>query len=350
MIFFIYPSPSAFSATKLSFDVGGGYVGNLYADSFSVSNIYLLNTISASYYRPGKVALNCGYGLSYYEYDSNNIINNLYHTATISVFDKRRNRKTKWALTGFASLKDYTDESSTYNNMKLSIKAEFSNYPRSSLQIIGDYRLGYSDYANYDILRNIEHQARIGLSKTFQSKTTVKTTVIYGVRSFPDGGSSFDWTGARINMSQSVNLKTGIAVIYFHRWSSDDTRPLSSFYIISGVTSYWDPWDGDQFDMSIKRILPRAVLSKLNFRLWRREFSYDQKMQSEIPWLEGKPGRVDSGWSANLKLDRQFNIERIFVRSIKTSLMAGYLANKSDDDYYEFNDHIIKGNSRINIF
>lgn len=348
VIFFIFAAAPVFASADLYFESGGGYAGNLYADSFNIGNYYMQNTASFTYFRPGTTGFRLQYDFSYYEYDVNNLISNFYHRAGVSVFDRRYTKRFKWSLSAFGAIKDYIDPEATFNNGRAWLDVETSYYLTPSLRADFDYRFTYSDYSDYDILRHIENSAELSLAKTFPTKTTLNSAISYSSRSFSDN-PDIGWVSLQAGLSQSIDLKTGIGVKIMQRWSSDYTRPLSSFYIISGVTSYWDPWDGQQAELTVKRILPRAFLSNLYLRFWNRKFTYDSTMQSELYWLDGKTGRNDTGWSVNLNLRRQFNIKNRILKSVVLSLAAGYLSNDSDDPYYQFGDKFATASLRLNV-
>ncbi len=348
-VVFAYAPSAAQIRPRLSVSMEGGYAGNLYADSFGIDNTYLYSAAAASIYHSGKISLSCGYGLGYLEYDTNDIINNFIHMFTVSAFDRRVKRKIRWGLAANAAVKDYADDSSMFNSNKFLLKSDISYYLNSSLQIRGSYDLVISEYTEYDVLKNIEHRIQLDLTKTFPTKTTLKAELSYGQRSFTSGNSTFNWIGSLLRVSQSVDSKTGMAISYHYRLASEDTRPLSSFYVISGVTQYWDPWDGGQFELSIKRILPLAMVSYFDLELWDRSFAYDEVMRSELPWIDGKTGRDDNGWALGLRLLRQFNFDNVPLQYLKLSLGSGYLSNGSSDEYYEYDDLLVTGKQELNI-
>ncbi len=360
---FVIPS-SAIAYQNISVGLGGGYSGNLFSDSFAVGNSYLLNNISLSTVHFSDIRLKVYYDLSYYQYDTGDFINNLFHVPGIALYRRDPAQNLKWGVEIAAALKDYIDKEANYDNWRLLATGDISYYILPGLQIKGKYRAIKSGYDDYEILDNLEHLGEAEVAATFPSKTTVRGSMRYGRRAFDEEDlapsrpgmipvthdNKYDWVEAELGASQSLGMKTGVSLLFTNRWSSSGARPLFSYYIISGITSYWDPWDGFQSELALKRILPFAVVSKLKAGYWDRKFTYDDKLTLRLPWLRGKTGRRDRGWSAGLELNRQFGRKLFISRSLSVSIGAGYTSNDSDDPFYDYEYLSATSNLTIRIF
>jgi len=335
---------------RLEIGIGAGYSDNLYADSLTIGNSYLLNNISFSSAHFTRVRVKMFYRFSYYEYDTNNNISNFVHSPGIAVYNKKRNARFKWGVIAYGNLKDYLSDSSVLNNNRIAINADCSYYFKSGLRLKSKYNSKNSTYANFDILNNIEHDFELVTVKTFFSKTTAFLKLRYSIRYFDEGDTDYNWIDTELKLAQSLNIRTGLSISFLNRVSSEGTRPLSSFFIISGVTSYWDPWDGQQVKLSMKRILPSAVISVIDVTFWDREFSYDQQMQEELPWIEGETGRNDTGWSAEIKLRRQFNLSSRYGKFVSLFLSGGFYSNDSDDSFYSYDNYYFNSNLKFTVF
>lgn len=329
---------------------GGGYSNNLYADSFNLGNSYLYNTIRLSSTHFNRTRVRLFYELSYYEYDTNNLINNFLHSPGVEIYNTVRGSRFKWSLSARGFIKQYTDELSTFDNNRYRFDFGASYYLKPGLQVKGGYQGEISSYADYDVLANKQHNLEIDLAKTFPSKTTLNLGLAHTFRNFDEGDATYGWTDFGAEVAQSLNIRTGVSLSYFERFSSGGSRPLSTFYIISGVSAYWDSWDGRQANLGVKRILPYGILSKMETFFWHRKFNYDQEISSQLPWLAGKSSRKDNGFAINAYIRRQFNLNSGYGKYIAASIFGGYSVNNSDDDYYSYNNYFIECGIEYSVF
>lgn len=334
----------------LTASLGAGYTDNLYADSFGLGNSYLINTIklSSSHFR--KIKLRLFYELTYYEYDTYNLINNLLHSPGVSIYSNDRSSRFRWSLTGRGYFKKYTDEISSFDNNRLRFDLDASYFIRPGLQLKAGYQGEMSSYSEYDVLENDRHGFELEAAKTFPSRTTLNLGLAFTLRDFKDGNSTYSWTDLGFQIAQSLNIRTGLSISYLERIPSDGSRPLSTFYIISGVSAYWDSWRGRQARLSLKRILPSAILSRLELLWWDRKFDYDPEISAELPWLAGKSSRKDDGFSVSMYLRRQFNLRPGFGKYLAVSFSGAYGNNSSDDEYYSFSEYYIESSIEYSAF
>jgi hypothetical protein len=341
-IIILTPGHDALSRPGLTASLGAGYSNNLYADSFGLGNSYLYNGIRLSSTHFNRIRVRLFYELTYYEYDTNNLINNLTHSPGISIYRTVRGSRFKWSFTTRGYIKKYTDDLSTFDNNRIRFDLDASYFIMRGLQVQGGYQGELSSYADYEVLENARHLFEIDIARTFPSKTTLNIGVAHTLRHFTDGNTTYNWTDIGIKAAQSLNIRTGLGISYLERFSSDGSRPLSTFYIISGVSAYWDSWEGRQVRLSLKRILPWTVLSRMEFLWWDRKFNYDQQITDELPWLQGKSSRNDNGFTVDANLRRQFNLRRGYGKNVAIIFSGGYSENSSDDDYYSFNNYYIE--------
>jgi len=341
-IILLNPWHDACSRPGLSATTGAGYSNNLYADSFSLGNSYLYNGIKLSSTHFDRTRVRLFYELTYYEYDTKNIINNLSHSPGLAVYRTIRGSRFKWNFTTRGYIKKYTDDLSTFDNNRIRFDLDGSYFLMRGLQVQGGYQGELSSYADYDVLENSRHRFEIDMARTFPSKTTLNISAAHTLRNFKDGNTSYNWTDIGFKIAQSLDIRTGISLSYLERFSSDGSRPLSTFYIISGVSAYWDSWEGRQAILSLKRILPSAILSRTELLWWNRKFNYDQQISEELPWLAGKSSRFDYGFAIFSYLRRQFNLRPGFGKYVALSLTGGLIKNWSDDDYYRFDNYYIE--------
>lgn len=335
---------------NLSVNIGGGYAGNLYADSFNIGNSYLQNGVALSSTNYDLIKFKFYYNLTYYEYDTNNDINSLFHVPGIALYRRQPGERLKWGVNLFAIIKDYTDKKFNMDNYRIFWTGDIGYYFKPGVQARAQYRGTSWKYMSYDNMSNTEHWLETEMTLTLASKTTLRTDLRYARREFTTDNKSFDWADGELGFSQSLDLKTGVGGSAMKRWSDGGTRPLSSYYIISGITAYWDPWDGYQMEAFVKRILPCAIVSKIEGGYYRRHFRYDAALQQEIPWLAGKDGRTDKGWLIHANLRRQFNLRGSANRSITVILDGGYQSNDSDEPFYKYNSLFANMNLEINLF
>lgn len=347
-LFFIQQT-SAIAGQYLTAGLGGGYSSNLFSDSFAVGNSYALYNITYSGANFDKIRLKYYYDLSYYQYDVGDVLNNVIHTPGISVYNRDRNKNLNWGIDMFAVMRDYVDPDFLLDNSRYHLSSDISYYFLPGFQGRLKYRLSKSDYEYHGNLNYYEHLAETELVTTLPTRTTFRGMARYSSRSFDLGGSYY-WLDEEIGISQSINMKTGIGIRLKNRWSGNGYRPISSYYIISGINSYWDPWRGIQVESSIKRILPLAIVSNLEFSYWNRIFAYDPKLQQRLSWLNGISGRTDRGWIARIDFNKQMALSLPTPRAFNVSFTLGYSDNKSDDDYYKYRYFYVATNLKVRLF
>jgi hypothetical protein len=335
---------------NLSVNVGGGYAANLYADSFNVGNSYLINNVAFSSTNFEPAHLKLYYSVSYMVHNTNDVINNFFQVLGANLYRRDKAQRFKWGIDLFGAVKNYADGNSDFNNYRLFLVADAAYYVSPAIQIKGVYRDTRSKFLHFESLDYLEHRLESEGSLTLPSRTTIRCSATYTNRMFDEDSRRFDWVEIELGASQSIDIRTGASLSIQRRFSGGGTRPISTYFILSGITPYWDPWDGYQGELSIKRILPFAVVSKTWFGYWIREFSYDQLLRERLRWLFSRTGRTDDGYAVKLGLSRQFNLAWSVGRAIAISLNGGYLWNNSDDPFYEYDNYFIDANLEFRLF
>lgn len=347
-LFFIF-STAIFAGQYLSAGLGGGYSSNLFADSFAIGNSYtqLNATYSGTSFNKVKLKYYCDY--VYYTYDVGDVLNNFILTSGIGLADRDRSKQLNWGIETYGAMKDYVDPDLDFDNSRYYLTADMSYYFLPGFQGRILYALTKSDYQFYGSLNYLEHQAECEIVTTLPTRTTFRGKARYASRSFDLGGDYY-WIDEELAVSQSIDIKTGFNIKLKNRWSGDGRRPLSSYYVISGITSYWDPWRGSQVETSIKRIMPYAIVSTLELCYWSRIFTYDKILQQRLTWLDGADGRKDQGWTARIVFDRQLAVNLPVPQIINLTITGGYSDNHSNDDYYNYRYYYVTTNLRVRVF
>jgi hypothetical protein len=351
LLLFIWPLwlASARAEQSLSIDIGGGYAANLYADSFDIGNSYLVNALSFSSAHFDPARLKLYYSLSYLEHNTNDIVNNFFQVLGANLYRRERSGRFKWGIDLFGAAKNYVDGNSDFDNYRIFLVADAAYYISPGLQIKGIYRDTRSIYAHFSSLDNFEHRIDLETALTLPSHSTLRGTARYATRMFDEDSRRFEWIDIELGASQSLGIATGIGVKFMRRWSGDGSRPLSTYFILSGITPYWDPWEGNQAEFSAKRILPFAVVSDIDVSYWRRQFSYDDLIRERLPWLRQRADRTDEGFLVKLGIRRQFNIDYRIGRAVAISTGGGYLSNDSNDPFYEYDNYFINADLEFRI-
>jgi hypothetical protein len=347
-LFFIIQT-SLFGGQYLSAGLGGGYSSNLFADSFAIGNSYALYnaTYSGTNFNTTQLRYYCDF--SYYQYDVGDVLNNIVLTPGIALASRDRSRQFNWGIETYGTMKDYVDPDLDFDNSRYYLTGDMSYYFLPGFQSRLLYSLTKSDYQFYGNLNYFEHQAENEIIATLPTRTTFRGAARYSFRSFDERGSYY-WLEQEIAVSQSINMKTGFNIKLKNRWSGDGTRPISSYYVISGITSYWDPWRGVQLESSLKRIMPFAIVSNLELCYWSRIFSYARILQQKLSWLDNATGRTDRGWTARISFNKQIALGLPTPRSMNLSFTAGYSDNQSNDDYYNYRYYYLATNLKVRLF
>jgi hypothetical protein len=333
----------------LSAESGGGYSSNLYADSFSIGDSYMFGAFTISHSSFTKTIFRVYYDLAYYQYDTRNSINQFDHLAGLTLFRKQLGERVKWSIDLAGTYRDYADANANYDNYKFYAYGNLAYYLISGTQMNFGYQLKQMKYNDFAELNHLEHRLSAFVSQTLPSRTTIKGSVDYSLRNFDIDNSNVDWLDLELRLSQSIDIRTGVAGSGMVRFAGSGTRPLSSYTVISGVTTYWDPWDGYQFNLFGKRILPWGLVSIANFNYWHREFDYTDTQTDELPWLSPSGKRIDNGQNVELELTRQLNLNSNYARALKLSLVGGYLTNDSDDPYYDYGYYYVNLSVKLEI-
>ena len=350
LIAFFCISSSAYAYQDVSLGVLGGYAGNLFADSFNIGNSYLVSNVSVASVNFQNIKLRLSYDFYYTDYNTDNPINNMFHIPGITVYQRNRNRRFRWGISSYLSFKDYVNSEATFDSRRFYGIADCSYYLTRGLQAKAQYKINRFQYSNYHSLDIIEHGLEAEVVNTMPTRTTLRGTLRYGIRQFDEDKITFHWYDTEGAVSQSLDLKTGISLTFSRRWSNGGTRPLSTYYIISGITSFWDPWKGNQVGLSIKRILPFAIVMKLDGEYWNRRFTYDPVIRNQFWWLRFSEGRWDDGWLAKTDLSYQFNRFYLIGKTVRLNAVAGYSSNNSNDSYYSYDGIFAQGRMEIQIF
>jgi hypothetical protein len=337
------------ASQNLDVSIGGGYSGNLFADSFSIGNSYLANGLSFSSINFNKIKFKLYYDFYYYQYDTGDLINSTIHLPGITVYRRSQGEKLKWGVDMFAAVKDYIDARALFDNARYFASGDISYYFSPGFQFKLLYRAGKSDYKNYGSLNYLEHLAESEAIATFPTKTTFRGLLRYCQRNF-DLETSYYWFDEEFGISQSLGSRTGLSIRLLNRWSGNGIRPIPSYRIISGISSYWDPWRGIQLESGLRRILPWEIVGNLNAGYWQRIFTYDDELRFRFPWLRLHPGRTDRGWISKLELNRQFKLGLPLPRLFNFTIAFGYIDNRSDDPYYKYHYFFAGTNLKIKIF
>ncbi len=350
LLFCLLGLAPAHAYQNLSAIVGGGYAANLYADSFGVGNSYLVNGLAFSSTNFEPTHLRLYYNISYLEHNTNDIVNNFFQVLGANLFRRDRGGRFKWGIDLFAAAKNYSHGNSDFNNYRIFLVADASYYLSPALQVSGSYRDTRANFLHFESLDYFEHRIEAEATLTLPTRTTIRGSAAYSTRSFDEDSRRFDWADAELGASQSIDIRTGLSLSVRRRFSGAGSRPISTYFILSGITPYWDPWDGYQAEFSVKRILPLAVVSRAEFGYWHREFSYDQLLRERLRWLFSRAGRTDKGWMMKLALTRQYNFAWRVGRATILTLAGGYLSNRSDDPFYEYDDYFIDTNLEFRLF
>jgi hypothetical protein len=340
----------AYAYQNLSVNVGGGYAANLYADSFNFGNSYLVNNVAFSSTNFESTRLKLYYSVSYLEHNTNDIINNFIQVLGANLYNRDRGNRFKWGIDLYAATKNYAVGNSDFNNYRIFLVADAAYYISPALQVKGIYRDTRSKFLHFESLDYLEHRLESEAAWTLPSRTTIRGSAAYTTRMFDEDSKRFDWFEVELGASQSVDIRTGISLSAQRRFAGGGTRPISTYFILSGITPYWDPWDGYQAELSIKRILPLAIVSKAEFGYWIREFSYDPLLRERLRWLFRRAGRTDDGWLVRLGLTRQQNIGWKVGRAAILAIGGGFLSNNSDDPFYEYDNYFIDANLELRLF
>jgi hypothetical protein len=274
----------------------------------------------------------------------------MFQIPGIAVYQRSRNSRFRWGISSYLSFKDYTNSQTSFDSRRFYGIADGSYYLTRGIQAKAQYKFNRFQYSNYSSLDIIEHTLETELVGTMPTKTTLRGTLRYGVRQFDEDKITFHWYDTESAVSQSLDSKTGISLVFSHRYSSGGTRPLSTYNIISGITSFWDPWKGNLVDLSLKRILPFAIVMKIDSEYWNRRFSYDPIIRNQFWWLRYTEGRWDEGWLSRADLSYQFNKFFLIKRTVRLSAIAGYNSNNSNDSYYDYDGIFAQGRLEIQIF
>ncbi|MHB2148748.1 hypothetical protein ACX8XP_06800 [Calditrichota bacterium LG25] len=230
------------------------------------------------------------------------------------------------------------------------------------------YNFRYREYSNLPELSNSRHYLFIQANKSLPTRTTLIVEADYGYKSFAgQQAETFIGRRGRMNVSyytepatipslshvillarvaQSLHPKIGMFVQYKKQISlSDQTDYLNADDYYQDEELFDDPfsYEMERFTAQITWLLPAKTSLKISGS------SYDKNYISEQAYISADDSvglggvRTDNGKTLNVSLEKSFNLNKTWIKTLTFSLYYVHLINESNSYWYDYKNSVISG-------
>ena len=334
--------------------------------SVSQHTAYYSNSFYNSYQLPD---LNNNLGLSLQHLIINDARqSHLYYNLNVNTFreySNRFNHNHEFGYDGIISSKD--ENYAVYFGLSVSRnldKEEYKIYDHatSDLYLNMKYylienlisRIGYIlTKRTYDELPGfsyLEHLFYIRLNTYVQSGTSLSMYINYGLKDYKSADSysvttpPIDQLVIYTKIAQSLSSKSSISLSYLTRYkpglADGQTNVINTSLIFTEDELFDDRYgySGDEISSQFIYYLPYKVKSEVGIGAIRKRYHhrlvYDQ--YGESAYFDDV-NRSDVRYYSWLNLSRAFNLDN-FIHTATAYLSSGYLRNKSNNVYYDFDN------------
>ena len=237
------------------------------------------------------------------------------------------------------------DELSVYDLSQLSAYSNYRHFLNETDYLLAGYLFFYNDYKNFDSFTHFEHKGFLKYSSTFSTKTTLSLGSemdfkIYKIRyNSPDIADNISQWKSYIHVAQNVFESTGISgYIQYRKNLTQGNRYINyTDYVYYEEEIFNDAYSNDGFEAgtNLTQLISDEVMLKGEFIYTQRNFN---NLNVALPdGTETDVLRKDNYYAFGAEL--QFNLYGL-VKGLELSLSYNYLLNKSNDYFYDYDNHL----------
>ena len=343
----ILSTESVYSQFSLSTKFENYYDDNIYNNAYKISDYINSFSLNSSYDFESEINNLDFYYINNLSYFQKNIFKSsnshkfgIVNTLLVSEDENPLNIGANY------SFRKNREELKLFDFSQLLAYANYRHFINESDFLLFGYLFSENNYADLSSFSYYENKGFIKYSATFQTKTTLMIgSEIYFKNyiekiSLQNDANNSSQLGAYINLSQSLNDNTGIAVyVYFRKNINSCTRYLYSdslIYYEEEIFNDLYSHEGYEAGLSLTQIILSTIIAKF-------EFAYNEKSFSNLPaaaidGYELSENRKDNQFALGLEL--QFNLHN-FINGLSASCTFNYINNNSNDAFYHYDNQML---------
>jgi len=232
-----------------------------------------------------------------------------------------------------------------FNNIRFSTNKSF---------YIGGITSEYLLYPNLESQNNIKTNVFLRWQKSYQSRTTLKTVLLYGYNryfnksvfigdelEFVNSSDFADRISFEFLVAQSITDLLGISLNLEYSnllHSSERYIKINSDYIYSEEEIFNDPFDYNLYDISLQltKVFQNNVSAQIIGTLQNRDYVNQRALDLNGNIMNENILRQDNRKLLNFNISKEFDISMIAVKSLAVSFSMFWLKNDSNDPYYKY--------------
>lgn len=265
---------------------------------------------------------------------------------------------------------DYAD----FNSLSLNFLAAFKAYLSQTSILKSNYSLDYRSF-RYSLFDFVSHGLSISFDKYFQTRTTMKSEINWGLKCFlhpyssqevilvEDSGGHHSgrrsylfvprtqFEGQNIQIlsftgliAQGLGGNVGFNISGMKQWYLSGENPFTSveeFYMVENPSYDRFAWAGYQFGAQITLLIPWNIELKIGYNMANKEFPGIESMN-----LEEEPlgmTREDRRRTFETRLEKNFPRFSLFLSYV-------YVDNNSNDPFFDWQGNFFSAGIEWNMF
>ena len=294
-----------------------------------------------------------------------------YYSGSKTYFDKFRNRNYSSNGGSLVFTKSFRDEKYILNiggNVDLinfndfyqifdSKNLKFFNNIRFSTNnslYIGGITSEYLLYPNLESQNNIKTNVFLRWQKYYESRTTLKTNLLYGYNhyfnksafigdelEFVNSSALADRISFEFLVAQSITDLLGISLnLEYSKILHNSERyiKINSDYIYSEEEIFNVPFDYNLYDVSLQltKVFQNSISAQIIGTLQNRDYINQRALDLNGSIINENLLRQDNRKLLNFNISKKFDVPMIAVKSFTVGLSIFWLKNESNDPYYNY--------------
>jgi hypothetical protein len=237
------------------------------------------------------------------------------------------------------------DELSVYDLSQFSAYSNYRHFLNETDYLLAGYQFFYNDYKNFDSFTHFEHRGFLKFSSTFDTKTTLSLGSeidfkLYKIRyNSPDIAYQISQLKGYVQAAQSITGSTGLSgyLLYRKNLTTGNRYITYTDYVYYEEEIFNDAYsnDGIEAGTNLTQLISDEVIFKGEFIYMQRNFNNLNIALSD--GTETDILRKDNYYAFGAEL--KFNLYGL-VKGLELSLSYNYLLNKSNDYYYDYDNHL----------
>lgn len=331
--------------------VSGGYFGNLFSDSNSISDSYASTGLNLQYYPSGSVQLYTG--AFYNTFAENSDLSNLVADVSVSVIPTPAESPFIMGFDASLSTRKFGTLYDLYDQTDVSVSTDIGYAVSPGIHVHTSASYVNASYTNSDFGSNNGIDLAAGVSVSFLEINTFAVKVEYTNRSFDQptlvdnslglaldsaqcDTRTFEISSIQLRYSRPLGSRTGINLSTGYRLLHVDRDFAALGYTIDHLSPWSELWEGASVSSEIKHYFPRQIIAELSVAYFEKSYvdviEFDGN--SDDPFW--KDSRDDKLVRSILTISRPVSLKG--DKLLTPSLELGYRHNQSSTKFFEYDD------------